>query len=377
VRKTLRTMMRRREKHDTHLLTDCGLPACYRGAARSQWLHDLGLNQMAIEIGRRNFITLVAGGAIVWPFATTRAQNSGKLPRIGILWHAASAEEEAVYLGAIRDGLRDIGYVEGKNIALENRFPAEQPERFFALAAELAALKVDVLVAVTRLAAVAAQRATKTIPIVFVVVPDPVEGKLVSSISRPDGNITGLSNMAVELSAKRMELFRETIVNLTSVAVLVNPVDQEFVRRYVATMQTAAGPVSLKTVDAKTPSDIDRAFAEISKSGANGVVLAVDPLFFNERARIAKLAIEFRLPTIAYNGEYVEAGLLMSYGPDYIAVMRRVSYYVDKLLKGATPGDLPVEQPTKFEFAMNLKTAKALGVTIPPFLLSRTDKVFE
>ena len=331
---------------------------------------------MTIDVGRRNFIALV-GGAVVSPLTAARAQNSGKLPRVGILWHAGSAEEEAIYLGAIRDGLRDIGYVEGKNIALENRFPAEQPERFFAFAAELAELKVDVLIAVTRLAAVAAQRATKTIPIVFVVVPDPVEGKLVSNLSRPDGNITGLSNMAVELSAKRMELFRETIPNLTSVAVLVNPVDQEFVQRYIATTQTAAGPVILKPVEARTPADIDRAFSEIAKNGTSGVVVAVDPLFFNERARIARLAIEFRLPTIAYNGEYVEAGLLMSYGPDYIAVMRRVSYYVDRLLKGAKPGDLPVEQPTKFEFAMNLKTANALGLTIPPFLVSRTDKVFE
>ena len=326
---------------------------------------------------RREFIALLSSAG-VWPLAAS-AQNARTVPRIGVLWHAGSAEEEAIYLKALRQGLSDLGYVEGQNITLENRFPAEIPERFISLAAELAALNVDVLVAVNRLAALAAQRATTTIPIVFVYVPDPVESKLVASLAHPGGNITGLSNFAHDLTAKRVELLKTTVPSVSRVALLVNPNDKENARRNVEESQTAADKLGLilQPVEIRASGDLTPAFSKMRNEQINGVVVSQDGLFYATRKDIADLALAHRLPAIVYSRETLEAGALASYGPSSYGLFRRAGVYIDKILKGAKPADLPVELPTKFEFILNLKTAKALGLTIPPTLLARADEVIQ
>jgi putative ABC transport system substrate-binding protein len=331
-----------------------------------------------IDLGRREFVTLFGGAAATWPLAA-RAQKVGKVPTIGVLWHAGSAEEEAVYLGAVRRGLSDLGYIEGQNIILDNRFPAEIPERFVSLAAELAAQKVDVLVAINRIAALAAQRATTTIPIVFVAIPDPVGSKLVASLAHPGGNITGLTNFAHELTAKRVELLKATVSNVSRVALLVNPNDRDSARTYVEEGQAAATKLGLilVPVEVRTPGELVSAFSKISDEHVNGVVVSQDGLFYATRKNIADLALAHKLPLAVYSRETVEAGALVSYGPSNSAIFRRAGYYVDKILKGTSPADLPVEQPTKFEFIINLKTAKALSLIVPPALLARADEVIE
>jgi len=328
-------------------------------------------------VKRREFITLL-GAAAAWPLPA-RSQETRKTPRIGVLWHAASAEEEAVYLGALREGLADLGYVEGRNIVLENRFPAEKWERFISLAAELVQLKPDLLVAVSRPAAIAAQRATSTIPIVFSVVPDPVGDKLVETLARPGGNITGLSNMALDLSAKRIELLKEMVDGLSRVALLVNAGDPEGARRYIRESQAAANPlgIAIEPVEVRGLGEIPNAFSRIDQLNVNGLVGTADSIFTVERRNIIQLAIERRLPMMMHSRETAQAGAFMSYAPSYVLMLRRTATYVDKILKGAKPADLPVEQPTKFELVINLKTANALGLTVPPTLLVRADEVIE
>jgi putative ABC transport system substrate-binding protein len=300
-------------------------------------------------------------------------------PRVGVLWHAANEEEEAVYLEAVRRGLSDFGYVEGQNIILENRFPAEIPERFISLAAELAALKVDILVGITRPAALAAQSVTTTIPIIFVAVPDPAGSKLVASLARPGGNITGLSNFAHDLTAKRVEFLKEVVPSISHIAVLTNPNDKNSSQRYIDEAQTATAKLAMKLfpVGVRTPSDLAPAFAKMRDHQVNGVVVAQDGLFFATRKEIADLALKHHLPMAVYSRETVEAGALASYGPSNYGIFRRSAYYIDKILKGANPADLPVELPTRFESIVNLKTAKALGLTVPPALLARADEVIE
>ena len=327
---------------------------------------------------RREFITLLGGAAVAWPLAA-RGQTRVKIPRIGVLWHAGSAEEEAIYLGAVRQGLRDFGYVEGQNIILENRFPAENPERFVSLAAELAALNVNVLVAINRIAALAAQRATTTIPIVFVAVPDPVGSKLVASFAHPGGNITGLSNFAHDLTAKRVEFLKTTVPNVSRVALLVNPNDRDSAKIYLEEGRTAAEKLGLilLPIEIRTRDDLVPAFSKMGDDQIDGVVEAQDGLFFVTRKDIADLAMARRLPLLVFSRETAEAGALASYGPSNSAIFRRAGYYIHKILKGAKPADLPVEQPTKFEFIINLKTAKVLGLTVPPTLLTTADEVIE
>jgi len=302
-----------------------------------------------------------------------------RVPRVGVLWHAGSAEEEVVYLSALIEGLKSLGYVDGQTIALDHRFPNEIPERFLRLAEELAALKVDVLVAVTRPAAVAAQRATKTIPIVFIVVPDPIGTGLVESLGRPGGNITGLTHIAVELSAKRLALFNEAFPHSSRLALLVNANDDRGMKRYIDETQTAARVlgVTVQAVQVRSLADFDRAFEKITSTGLEGVVLPADGLFYQGRFRLAELALACRLPLVAYSRETLEAGALMSYGSDQRTIFRRSGAYIDRILKGEKPGDLPVEQPTRFELLINLKTAKMLGMTLPPSLLARADEVIE
>jgi len=308
------------------------------------------------------------------------AQQGGKSPRIGVLWHAGSAEEEKIPLGGLVEGFRNLGYVDGKNIVLEHRFPNEQPERFFSLAAELVQIKVDVLIAVTRQAALAAQSATTTIPTVFIAVPDPVGSKLIDSLARPGGNITGLTNMALELVPKRMEVLKEAIPGLSRMALLVNASVPEAARRYIEIAQTAARPlgVTLQPVEIRTAADIERAFSMIAQSRLQGMCLTSDGLIYVEQRRLAQLAQDRNLPLIGYTREMAKwTGMLMTYGPSNVALFNRAAYFVDKILKGAKPADLPVEQPTIIELVINLKTAKALGLTIPQSVLIRADLVIQ
>ena len=329
---------------------------------------------------RREFITSLGGVAATatWPLAG-RAQETAKLPRIGVLWHAANVDEEAIYLGALRQGLGDFGYVEGQNVVLEMRFPAEQYERFHILAAELVQLSPNVLVSAAGTAAVALHQATTTIPLVFVNVPDPVGRKLVASLSRPGGNATGLSNMAVDLTKKRIELAKEMIPGLSRVAMLVNASDEVGSRAFIADGEAAARQLGIAVVPVgvRGRNELEGAISKISEDKFPALVVTVDGLFFTERQRIANLALAARLPTIVYSREPLEAGSLISYGPSAPLLYRRAAYFIDKILKGAKPSDLPVEQPTKFELLINLKTAKALGLEVPPNLLARADDVIE
>ena len=308
------------------------------------------------------------------------AQQGATSPKVGVLWHAGSAEEEKVPLGGLVEGLRNLGYVDGKTIVLEHRFPNEQPERFFSLAAELVQIKIDVLIAVTRQAAIAAQRATTTIPIVFIAVPDPLGSKLVASLARPGGNITGLTNLAVELVPKRMQVLKEAIPSLSRVGLLVNASVPEAARRYVEIAQIAARPLelTLQPVEIRTPADFGPAFSMITQSRLQGICLTSDGLIYVEQERLSQLALDRKLPLIGYTRDMAKwTGMLMTYGPSNVALFKRAAYFVDKILKGAKPGDLPVEQPTVIELIVNLKTAKALGLTIPPAVLARADEVIE
>jgi putative ABC transport system substrate-binding protein len=325
---------------------------------------------------RREFLALLGGAAVAWPLQG-RAQQSRKLPRIGVLWHAGNEVEEAKYLAALRQGFNDLGYVEGKTYVLENRFAAEKYERFNSLAAELVAAKVDVLVAITPEAALAAQHATATIPVVFAVVGNPVGAKLVDSLARPGRNITGLSNVSIDLSGKRLELFKDAIPTLSHVILLVNP---NAYRIQVATElhRSAAAALGLMVQEIATPdpNSIESAFSAIADR-TSGLFIVPDSMLFNERKHIAELALAHRLPSMAFNAEMVEAGLLMSYGASFLVQFRQVAVYVDKILKGAKPADLPVEQPVQFELIINSKTAKALHLDIAPSLLARADEVIE
>jgi putative ABC transport system substrate-binding protein len=325
---------------------------------------------------RRDFITLFGGAAAMWPFAAD-AQQPREMHRIGVLWHGANAEQEAIYLAALRQGLRDFGYVEGQNIVLEMRFPAEQYERFFVLAAELAQQKPDVLVSAAGIAAVACHRATTTIPIISVNVPDPVGRKLVASLNRPGGNLTGLSNMAVELTRKRIELAKEMIKDLSRVALLVNPSDEIGSRAYIAEGDAAGRQlgVAVVPVEVREAHELDGAISRISTDNFQAISVTHDGLFYVQRKRLADLALERRLPTIGFAKEQWEAGVLATYGPNVAALYRRAGAFIDKVFKGANPADLPVEQPTTFELLINLKTAKALGLTVPSTLLARADEV--
>jgi putative ABC transport system substrate-binding protein len=328
---------------------------------------------------RRRFLLTSLAGALAGPLVT-EAQPTGRIPRIGVLWHAGSAEEERIPLSALVQGFRNLGYVEGKNIVFEHRFPNEQPERFVSLAHELVGIKVDVLIAVTRQAALAAHRATQTIPIVFMVVPDPVGSRLVDSLSRPGRNVTGMTNMALELVPKRVELLKEAVPTQSRMALLVNASYPEAARRYSEVGQAAAHPlaVTLEPIEVRTVDDFERAFSMIAQNRLQGVSLTVDGLFYAEQARLGRLARERNLPLMGYAREMAEeSGMLMAYGPSNTASFNRTAYFVDKILKGARPSDLPVEQPTKFELVLNLTTAKALGLTIPPSLLLRADQVIE
>jgi putative ABC transport system substrate-binding protein len=325
---------------------------------------------------RRKFITLLGGTAVAWPFAS-RAQQRKAMPRVGVLWHAANAKAEEEYLGALTKAFHELGYFEGKNIDLEHRFPAEQPERFRAFAQDLAESKVDVIVAVTGLGAREAKRATSTIPIVVVADADPVGNGLVESLARPGGNVTGLSLMAVDLSGKRLSLFKEAVPKLALAAILGDPRDPFSKVSGVAYERAAkALDISTQIFEVKTADEIEQAFSAIARDGFDGACVTGAPMY-NERRQVGASALAHKVPTIAGNAEQVPYNLLLSYGPDFPDYFRRAVGYVDRILKGAKPGDLPIEQPTRFKLVINLKTAKALGITVPPSLLSTADEIIE
>jgi len=304
----------------------------------------------------------------------TAAQPPGKPYRIGLLG-AISAAAYAPFIDAFRQGLRDLGYVEGKNIVVEYRWAEERYERLPDLAAELVRLKVDVIVTHGPPAIRAAKEATKTIPIVMALVGDAVATGLVASLARPGGNITGSSFFLPELSAKRLELLKEAVPGITRVAVFVNPANPTFPPALNAMELTArSSGVELQQVQAHAANEFEGAFAAMARRQAHALVVIEDALFSAHARRIAELAAKGRLPTIGFT-EYAEAGGLMSYGVNRFDLWRRAAVFVDKILKGAKPADLPVEQPTRFEMVINMKTAKALGLTIPPSVLIRADQV--
>ena len=325
---------------------------------------------------RRQFITLIGGAAAAWPLAARAQQTSSKIPVVGVLWHAGSAEEEDVYLSVLVKAFNDLGYIEGKNIVLEHRFPAENPERFRTLARDLVDAKPDAIIAVLALGAVELKKLTDTIPIVFVLVADPVGFGLVKSLSQPGGNATGTSLMTIDLSGKRLELFKEAVPNLSRVAILTDVTDpfrDRLVKAYQASGERLG--ISLWPVVIKTPDDLEPAFSKIAQAGASGIIFGAGGVLFVQRDRIGALALAHKLPVMAHIAEEVPPGLLMSYGQDFPDFFRRAVAYVDKILKGAKPADLPVEQPTKFKLVLNLKTAKALGLTFPQSLIVSADEM--
>jgi len=308
---------------------------------------------------------------------TAEAQQPKKIPRIGYLTND-SVSVDLPRRNGFKQGLRDLGYIEGKDIVIEYRIGEGHSEKLPELMAELLRLKVDVVFAFTTPGIQAAKNATKEVPIV-VAAWTPVELGVVASLARPGGNITGLSLSAgPDLSAKYIELLKETVPKLRRVAVLSNPVNLANALQLKETRSAASGlGVTVLSFDVKGPDDIDGVFAAIKKQRAEALTVLADPMLLGQRRRIADLAVKGRLPSIYGIPEHVEAGGLMGYAANRLDIFRRAATYVDKILKGATPADLPVEQPTKFDLIINLKTAKALGLTIPPSLLLRADHVIE
>jgi putative ABC transport system substrate-binding protein len=291
---------------------------------------------------------------------------------------SATDPRRKALFGAFQQGLRDLGYTEGKNISIEVRVAEETYDRLPGLAAELARLKVDVIVAYSTPAAQAAQKATGTIPIVMTNVVDPLRTGLVASLGRPGKNITGLSLMAPEVIGKQMQLLRELIPRLSLVAVLWNPANASNVPQLrEAEKASRSLGLQLQPLEAGGPEDLDGAFAAMTSERAGGVLVVVEGVFIDSRTRIARLAENARLPVVYGLREHADAGGLMFYGANPADLTRRAAVFVDRIIRGAKPGDLPVEQPTKFELVINLKTAKALNLTIPPSLLARADQVIE
>ena len=307
--------------------------------------------------------------------SSAEAQQPKKVPRVGYL-AAVSASADAPRVEAFRQGLRDLGYVEGQNIAIDYRHEDRMFERLPDLAAELVRLKVDVLVAVTTNAALAAKNTTRTIPIVFLGVSDPIAAGLVDSLPRPGGNSTGITNIASVLSGKRLELLKETIPKLSRVAVLWDPQAPGSAPQWKESQLPARElGLQLHSMEVSSADKYENAFKEAIKARSAALAVTQSPLAASNRKQIADLATKNRLPAIYGRGDFVESGGLMSYGPGYGAEGRDGARYVDKILKGAKPADLPVEQPKKFEFIINLKAAKQIGLTIPPNVLVRADKV--
>jgi len=305
------------------------------------------------------------------------AQQPTKLHRIGYLLGASSSFYTA-RIDAFQQGLNELGYTEGKNIVIEYRYADGKADRLPALAVELVRLKLDVIVATTTPSVLAAKKASATIPIVFVSVADPVASGLVASLARPGGNITGLTILAPELSGKRLELLKEAVPKATRVAFLwnsANPAQGLLWKESQAAAQELR--LQLQSLEVRSSNDFENTFEAALRERAQALITAPEPLINTHLKRIVEFAAKNRLPAMYAGPEVVDAGVLMSYAPDYTHQYRRAATYVDKILKGAKPADLPVEQPTKFEFVINLKTAKQIGVTIPPSVLGRADRVIK
>jgi ABC-type uncharacterized transport system substrate-binding protein len=326
---------------------------------------------------KRRRLFLARGLAVLALPLAAHAQQPKKIPRIGFL-SAASVSGEADRLDAFRLGLSELGYVEGQNVAIESRWAEGKYDRLPGLAAELVRLKVDVIVTYGPPAIQAAKEATRTIPIVMAGIIDPVATGFVASLARPGGNITGLSLMAPELIGKQLQILKEIVPTVSRVALLGNPANTGNAPqvRHAQDAARALG-VRLQPLEARGPGEIDSAFAAMTREQAGALIVLVDVMFDVERARIADLAAKRRLPTVYGLAPHAEAGGLMSYGGNIDDRFRGTAIYVDKILKGAKPADLPVEQPTKFELVINMKTAKTLGIRIPQSILARADRVIE
>jgi putative tryptophan/tyrosine transport system substrate-binding protein len=325
-------------------------------------------------VRRREFIAGL-GAAAAWP-VVARAQQPGKLPTIGFLG-STTLLAESQRLAAFVHRLRELGWIEGRNVAIEVRWAEGRTERFAGIAAELVRLKVDVILTHNTPTVLAAKQATSVIPIVFAAAGDPVGTGVVASLARPGGNVTGLSTQSGDLGAKRLELLREVVPGLRRLAIMGNVGAPNAVLE-MDEVQAAARTLGLEVaaLEIQRAEDIAPAF-EALKGRADALYICVDPLINSNRVRINTLALAARLPTIHGFREHVEAGGLMSYGANYSDLFRRAGDYVDKILRGAKPGDIPVEQPTKFDLVINLTTAKALGLTIPETFLLRADEVIE
>jgi putative ABC transport system substrate-binding protein len=324
---------------------------------------------------RRTFLGTLAGGLLA-ASRIVHAQPAGKVHRIGYLGSGSSTSSPHLP-GAFRQGLRELGWIEGQNIVIEYRFADGRLDRLPALAAEVVGLKVDIIAASPAPAALAAKNATGTIPIVFTSVPDPVGLGLVASLARPGGNVTGLTySVGFNIFGKDLELLKEAAPKAQRVAVLSNPASpsQPLTMSEIRDAARSLG-LQLLLVEARGPDDFDGAFAAMAKERVGALFVVTDPAFVPHRARLTELTAKNRLPSIFTQREDAEAGALMSYGPSLSDIYRRAATYVDKILKGAKPADLPVEQPTKFELVINLKTARAIGLTLPQSLVQRADEV--
>jgi ABC-type uncharacterized transport system substrate-binding protein len=347
---------------------------------QTTWLSPAKLNsiprlgQSAGYMRRRDFIKAIAGSTGAWPFAAS-AQQPGKVARIGYLSPARAALRDE----AFRQRLQELGYVEGKNIIVEYRFAEGNFDRLRALAEQLVRLEVDVIFTAVTQASLAAKHATKTIPIVFAAVSDPLGTGLVASLARPGANVTGTAGMSADIVGKSLELLREVVSSVSRVAVIWNPDNAIYQAQMLRDTQLAAGRlgIELSIIAVRGAHEFEPAFASIEGTQAGALMVLADPVYLPYAARMADLANKSRLPTMYSIREYAVAGGLMTYGASFTDLFRRAADYVDRILKGAKPADLPVEQPTKFEFVINLKAAKTLGIIIPPMLLATADEVIE
>jgi putative tryptophan/tyrosine transport system substrate-binding protein len=323
-------------------------------------------------VRRRDFITLLSGAGVVWPLAA-RAQRAGKIWRIGYIGHVHFPVVDVLF-----ENLRELGYVEGQNLIIERRYAQGKAERFQEFAAEMVRLQADVIIVVTTPAALAAKNATTTIPIVIPMAIDPVGTGLIASLARPGGNITGGAMLLAELATKRLELLKEVVSGLSRTAVLWNGANPANALPWRETQAAArALGVTLQSHEVRGPKDFEIAFAKMAEERPDALLELQDELIGKYIKEIADFAIQKRLPTVMAGKPAVEAGGLMSYGPRYPEMMRSAAYQVDKILRGAKPADLPMELPARFELVVNLKTAKAIGLTIPPSLLARADEVID
>jgi ABC-type uncharacterized transport system substrate-binding protein len=328
------------------------------------------------RLRRREFIALFGGAAVVWPLAA-RAQPSGKTYRIGFLGVTSYAEYEGRRLDALLTGLRQLGYEEGRNIVIHYRWAESRYDRLPELATELVKLNVDVLVTHTTPGARAAKQATSTIPVVMAAVGDPVDGGLVASLARPGGNLTGLTFFFAEVSAKRIELIKEAIPTLTRVAVFVNPANPSHAIALSEMQRTASAlGVDVMPIEVKPRDDIAAAIATAATRRASALVALEDPLIVSNARQIAGYALQNRLPVIGFKPQ-AEAGALLEYGVDLLDIFSRSAAFVDKILKGTPPADLPIERAVQFELVVNLKTAKALRIELPTSILLRANEVIE